>query len=89
MFHSSQYAAALQALSQDSQADIFIAYGTRDDFTSVSKLDAWAADWSNAAREQGAAQIRVVRVENATHFWVGEARDELHRLFFAWLDDTA
>jgi uncharacterized protein len=87
MFHSGTYAAALDALARNAHADLFIAYGTADDFTSVSKFDRWAGEWATAAREQGAAPVRIARIQDATHFWVGEARDELLRVFLSWVDD--
>jgi hypothetical protein len=89
MFHSSTYAAALDALAHNPAADIFIAYGTHDDFTSVAKYDRWAGEWANAARDSEAASIRIARIEDANHIWTGEHRDELLRLMLAWLDDNA
>jgi uncharacterized protein len=82
-FHHGSHAAALGDLVSDPDSDVLLVYGTRDQFTSESKYDAWSKDL-----ELRAAKLEVHKVDGADHFWGGAAMQTLLDIIGRWLDRT-
>jgi alpha/beta superfamily hydrolase len=85
LFHGGTYAAGLTALLADARADVLVVYGTADEFTAADKYTSWA----DGLRVGAAAKLELACVEDATHFWRGEARRRLHEVVCTWLDRPA
>jgi alpha/beta superfamily hydrolase len=83
LFNTSIYQASLVTLLQTPGLDILLIYGTEDEFTADSKYDAWVKDLEKEAK----SELKVVRVEDATHFWQGEAKLRMHETVFTWIDE--
>ncbi|TFK49921.1 alpha/beta-hydrolase [Heliocybe sulcata] len=80
-FRTGTYTKALTTLLHDPAANVLVVYGTKDEFTSVSKYDAWAKELNEA---RGAATLRIEKVEGATHFWFNH-EPELQNIVRTWL----
>lgn len=66
---------------------MLVAYGTRDEFTSVAKYDRWASDLQKVVEDGGAAaKLEVAKIDGATHFWLSDAREKLVKVLEQWLD---
>ncbi|GAA6064378.1 hypothetical protein JCM10212_000487 [Sporobolomyces blumeae] len=69
-FRTGPFTLALRDRVSTDRRRVCIAYGTRDQFSSCAKLDAWAtALVASAASEDGHGTVDVVRVDGADHFW--------------------
>ncbi|KZT29718.1 alpha/beta-hydrolase [Neolentinus lepideus HHB14362 ss-1] len=65
-FRTSTYTNALATLVHNPAANVLVVYGTKDEFTGISKYDTWAEELKRA---RGDAALRIERIEGATHFW--------------------
>lgn len=84
MFHSRMYSAALTSLLRDVRARLLVIHGDRDDFTSHSQYDAWTESLKTTEGVQ--AQLRIVTVAGAGHFWQTEtSRAALKETLANWL----
>lgn len=85
MFHSKMYSSALTSLLRDVRARLLIVHGDRDDFTSHSQYDTWTESLKTTEGTQ--AQLRIVAVAGAGHFWHTEtSRAALRETLEAFLD---
>jgi hypothetical protein len=57
-------------------------YGDHDEFTGEASYETWAGELQRVATE---ADLKVVKVENATHFWRGEQGEQLREVVERWL----
>lgn len=84
MFHSNMYSSALTSLLHHDRARLLIVYGDRDEFTSRSQYDNWTE--SLRTTEGVRAQLRIVTVTDAGHFWDTEtSRAALKAALENWL----
>jgi hypothetical protein len=86
LFHTKTYAAALNRLIQNPAANVLIIYGSQDEFTGETSYDAWRNELEGV---NGEGLLRVVKVENATHFWRGRSAEELRLVITQWLPSSA
>ncbi|KZV90576.1 alpha/beta-hydrolase [Exidia glandulosa HHB12029] len=84
LFSSSAYQTALSALVRNPQSDVLIVHGDSDDFTGISKYNAWAATLQAEAK----GKLRVEVVPEAGHFWAGASMDRLEDVVKQWLRRT-
>lgn len=68
-FRGAHYTSTLHALLHDPRANVLVIYADADEFTSVASYDAWAEGLRQEASGEGKAELEVVRVEDANHFW--------------------
>ncbi|KIY63426.1 alpha/beta-hydrolase [Cylindrobasidium torrendii FP15055 ss-10] len=78
LFRGKSYEDALNALIATG-SQIFIVYGTSDQFTGVAKYDDWASQFSSCNN------VLVKRVEGADHFWRGSLSREVQDVLNTWL----
>ncbi|KIJ66747.1 hypothetical protein HYDPIDRAFT_128047 [Hydnomerulius pinastri MD-312] len=84
MFNTKTYSSALTSLLCDPGVNMLVIYGEQDDFTSKSKYDAWAE--SLRQTEGAKAQLEIVSVPKADHFWhSGPSKTTLMRTLETWL----
>ena len=67
MFHTKMYSSVLTSLLRDVRARLLVVHGDRDEFTSHSQYDTWTE--SLETTEGVRAQLRIVTVTGAGHFW--------------------
>ncbi|KAF9223541.1 alpha/beta-hydrolase [Gyrodon lividus] len=84
MFHTKVYASALTWLLRDASASLLVIYGDQDNFTSHSKYEAWT---ESLRKTEGAkAQLEILPVAQASHFWHTESsRATLKLTLEGWL----
>ncbi|KAH9481419.1 hypothetical protein JR316_0005945 [Psilocybe cubensis] len=78
-FNSSSYDRALKDLLQQTNSNVLIVYGDRDEFTSQSNYKSWVSSLHG--------NVIVQEVENASHFWRGQSGRELVSLIQRPLPD--
>lgn len=85
-FHGNTYAQALQGLIRDPQSNVLIVHGDCDEFTGDSTYKTWVEELEKEAIEDN---VRVVRVEGATHFWGGSSAQTLAQVVQDWMPNPA
>ena len=75
-FRGAHYTSTLANLLKDSRARVLVIYGDEDDFTGVENYDSWANSLRSVARGEGKAQLEIVKVANANHFWTDDQSRE-------------
>ena len=94
-FHTGRYTKALLDLLACSDADVLVIYGDIDQFTKISKYDAWLAKLRQAAggdstcEANSSAQGKLTEklVPGADHFWGrGHWIREMRTTIANWLD---
>jgi len=88
MFHSSMYSSALTALLRDVRVRLLVVHGDRDEFSGHSQYESWAE--SLKTTEGIRAQLRIVMVTGAGHFWHARtSRGALKDALEVWIDEDA
>ncbi len=83
MFRTSHYQAQLEGLLKDDRSNVLVAYGDKDEFTGVSNYKGWAEQLIKAALKSN--RLRIVEIQNASHFWRGHTGLELAQMLGGWL----
>ncbi len=89
LFHSRTYENGLDALLRNSNSNVLIAFGDRDQFTGISSYEQWSKKLSDASAEEqkdGNKRLEVVYVQGASHFWERPQARILHDRIERWLD---
>ena len=71
-------------LVQDPASRVLVLYGDQDEFTSVERYDAWASALE-ALPGADATRLQISKVPGASHFWHGEAGEQLLSTISSWL----
>lgn len=84
LFRTGNYAASLTALLHDPTSNVLVVHGTQDEFTSEQSYDSWSEKLRSEVGE-GTGRLEVHKVEEANHFWIGDARRTLVRVVEGWV----
>jgi hypothetical protein len=82
LFRTNTYATGLNQLIRDPGANVLVVYGNYDEFTREVNYDEWAGELAAVDRK---GELKVVKVEQGTHFWRGETGRELQAIIKQWL----
>lgn len=80
MFSSGTYQSQLEKLVQDDNSNVLVIYGDEDEFTSISKYRRWSGELESRARD-----VEKFEIAGGTHFWRGQAGDEMQQSVIGWL----
>lgn len=83
-FNSNTYTEKLQSLVRDPHSNVLVIYGDCDEFTGDTRYAAWVEELK---RESDADNLRVERVEGASHLWGGNSIQILARIVAEWVPD--
>ncbi|KAF9446303.1 alpha/beta-hydrolase [Macrolepiota fuliginosa MF-IS2] len=83
LFRTSYYQDQLEGLLKDDRSNILAIFGDGDEFTSISSYKEWTEKLKEAV--QGSDRLRIVEIENASHFWRGRSGLELGQVLRRWL----
>jgi uncharacterized protein len=88
LFRGSHYNSKLAELVQNPDSRILIVYGDQDEFTSIERYDAWAAELEALPGTNTSGHLQVSKVAGASHFWRGEAAEHLISTVSSWIAST-
>lgn len=81
MFHSNSYTTKLVELVHDENSNVLVIFGDEDEFTSVSKYRIWGEQLQGDTN----GRLELVEITGGTHFWRGEAGEQLESVVQGWL----
>lgn len=83
-FQGKTYTNALSSLIGDARSNILVVYGDQDEFTPSASYESWAQSL-NASAEDGQGRLKVVKIDDGTHFWRGEDGERMKEVVSGWL----
>ncbi|KAF9514623.1 hypothetical protein BS47DRAFT_1342959, partial [Hydnum rufescens UP504] len=93
-FHSDRYTKAVLDLLSSPYADVLVLYGDTDQFTKISKYDAWVSklrqaaggDTPGEASSPPRGRLTTQVFHDTDHFWDGGQKREMWGFLAIWLD---
>jgi len=85
LFHSNSYITELSKLIRDPRSHVLVAFGDRDEFTSIGSYETWVEELKI---EDSVSQKKAefVIVEGGSHFWRGNSLNTLSGRIGQWLN---